>query len=151
MSCWPTESSLSVSCAAAELTLNLAEMQDRDKIDKKPKDMTIHELKQEIEKMKKQDIDPAPYAMEIHKKISLAFSCFVFMLLGLPMGIITHRREKSINFGIAFLIVGIYYLLLLGAETLALRGYLPPAISLWIPNAVFGSLGLIMTYRLCAY
>jgi lipopolysaccharide export system permease protein len=133
------------------MTLSLAEMQDREKIDKKPKDMTIHELEREIEKMKKQNIDPAPYTIEIHKKISLAFSCFVFMLLGLPLGIITHRREKSINFGIAFLIVGIYYLLLLSAETLALRGYLPPHISLWLPNAVFGSLGLLMTYRLCAY
>jgi len=85
-----------------------------------------------------QKIDPTPLETEIHKKISLAFSCLVFMLLGIPMAVITHRREKSINFGIAFLIVGAYYLLLLGSEALSRQGYLEPQFALWIPNALFG-------------
>jgi len=133
------------------MTLNLANMKDKDSIDKKPKDMTIDELRQGIEKLKLKGIDHAPLITEINKKIALAFSVFVFMLLGLPLAIITRRREKSINFGIAFLIIGLYYLLLLGSEALSLQGYLDPQLALWIPNAVFGSLGLYLTYRLCAY
>jgi LPS export ABC transporter permease LptF len=133
------------------MALNLAQMQDKDKIEKKPKDMTIQELQNEIKKIKKEGIDPKPLVTEINKKISLAFSCLVFMLLGTPLAIITRRREKSINFGVAFFIVGVYYILLMGSEALSLQGYLEPSIAMWIPNIILGLIGMLLTYRVCVY
>jgi lipopolysaccharide export system permease protein len=133
------------------MSLNLGQMQDKNKIDKKPKDMTIKELQQQIKTLKDEGVDPAPLVTEIHRKITLAFSCFVFILFGMPLAIITRRREKSINFGIAFVIVGVYYLLLLGSEALSLQGYLDPQLALWIPNIIFGTIGALLLYRLCAY
>lgn len=133
------------------MSLNLAQKQDKDKIEKKPKDMTINELKREIVKLKKENIDPTPLIAEINKKISLAFSCLVFMLLGIPTAVITRRREKSINLGIAFIVVGTYYLLLIGSETLGLQGYLNPTFALWIPNIILGTIGAILTFKVCAY
>jgi lipopolysaccharide export system permease protein len=132
------------------ITLNMAQVKNSDDIEKKPKDMTISELKQEINKLRKEKIDPAPLLTEINKKISLALACFVFILLGAPLSIITRRREKSINFGIAFVIVGTYYLLLLGSEALSLQSYLDPNLAMWIPNLIFGVIGAWLTYRLCA-
>jgi lipopolysaccharide export system permease protein len=132
------------------MTLNLSQMQDKDKIGKKPKDMTIQELRNEIKKIKKEGIDPVPLITEINEKISLAFSCFVLMLFGIPLAIITRRREKSINFGMAFLIVGVYYLMLLGSEALSMQGNLNPRIAMWIPNIILGAIGAILTFRLCA-
>jgi LPS export ABC transporter permease LptF len=131
------------------MTLSLNQAQDKDKIQKKPKDMTIQELANEIKRIKKEGIDPAPLVTEINEKISLAFSCFVLMLFGIPLAIITRRREKTINFGIAFLVVGVYYLMLLGSEALSLQGHLNPEIAMWLPNAVLGAIGAILTYRLC--
>jgi lipopolysaccharide export system permease protein len=133
------------------MTLNLTQARNKDDIEKKPKDMTIQELKKEIIKLKQGGIDPTPLVTEINEKISLAFSCLVFVLLGSSVAIITRRREKSINFGIAFITVGVYYLLLIGSEALSLQGYINPKIAMWIPNIVFGIIGLILTYRLCAY
>lgn len=133
------------------MTLNIAQLQDKEKIEKKPKDMTIQELINETKKLRKEDIDPTPLIIEINEKIALAFSCFVFILLGSSLAIITRRREKSVNFGIAFLIVGVYYLLLLGVKSLSLQGHLDPAIAMWIPNIILGIIGVILTYRLCAY
>lgn len=132
------------------MTLSLSQMQDKDKIGKKPKDMTIQELRNEIKKIKKEGIDPAPLITEINEKISLAFSCFVLMLFGIPLAIITRRREKTINFGMAFLIVGVYYLMLLGSEALSMQGQLNPRIAMWIPNIILGAIGAILTFRLCA-
>ncbi len=132
------------------MSLNLGQMQNKDKIEKKPKDMTIKELRNEIKKIEKEGIDPAPLITEINEKISLAFSCFVLMLFGIPLAIITRRREKSINFGIAFLTVGVYYLMLLGSEALSMQGILNPRIAMWIPNIILGSIGAYLTYRLCA-
>ena len=132
------------------MTLNLNQAQDKDKIGKKPKDMTIQELRNEIKKLEKEGIAPAPLITEINEKISLAFSCFVLMLFGIPLAIITRRREKSINFGMAFLIVGAYYLMLLGSEALGMQGNLNPRIAMWIPNIILGAIGAILTFRLCA-
>jgi len=132
------------------MALNLSQAQDKDKIGKKPKDMTIQELRNEIKKIKKEGIDPVPLITEINEKISLAFSCFVLMLFGIPLAIITRRREKSINFGMAFLIVGVYYLMLLGSEALSIQGRLNPRIAMWIPNIILGAIGAILTFRLCA-
>jgi len=133
------------------LNLNLSQAQDKDKIEKKPKDMNIQELRREMEKLKKEGIDPAPLITEINEKIALAFSSLIFILFGSPLAIITRRREKSINFGMAFLIVGVYYLLLLASQGLSLQGHLNPKIAMWIPNIILGSIGAVLTYKLCAY
>ena len=133
------------------MTLNLGQMQNRDKIEKKPKDMTIKELKSEADKLEKEGIDSMPLLTEINQKITLAFSCFVFILLGIPLAILTRRREKSINFGIVFVIVVLYYLLLVGSEALSLEGHVNPNIAMWIPNALLGAVGAFLTYKLCVY
>lgn len=132
------------------MSLDLAQAQKKGDIEKKPKDMTIHELLKEIEKLKREGVDPTPLITEINTKISLAFSCFVFILLGSSLAIITRRKEKSINFGLAFLIAGLFYLLLIGSETLALQGYLNPTFAMWIPNIILGAIGTILTIKLCA-
>ena len=131
------------------MTLNLNQAQDKDSLEKKPKDMTISELDTEIDNLRKGGIDPTPLITEINKKVSLAFSCFIFILFGAPLAIITRRREKSINMGIAVITVGLYYLLFIGSEALSLQGAMDPNIAMWMPNAVFGIIGAILTYKLC--
>jgi lipopolysaccharide export system permease protein len=131
------------------MNLDMGQMQDKV-VDKKYKEMTIRELRREAEKLKKEGISPAPLITKIHEKLALAFSCFVFMLLGASLGIITRRREKSINIGIAVLIIVCYYPLLIGSEALAIEGHLPAAVALWIPNIIFGSIGVYLTHKLCA-
>ena len=98
--------------------------------------------------MKTEGIDASPLITQIHEKIALAFSCLVFILLGSSLAIITRRREKTINFGIAFIVVGVYYLLLMGGEALSLRGW--PVITMWMPNIIMGSIGAALTYKICA-
>jgi len=132
------------------MTLNLAQNgADKKEIEKKPKDMTLKELRAKIAKLESLKVDTTPLITEIHKKFSLAFSCFIFMLLGIPLAIITRRKEKSINFALAFLIVGSYYLLLLGAEALSLERVIAPYIAIWIPNILLGLIGIMLNYRLC--
>jgi lipopolysaccharide export system permease protein len=126
-------------------------MRDPASIEKKPKDMTIRELKTQIEKLKASGISPTPLLTEAHAKVSLAFSCLVFILLGSSLAIITRRKEKSINFSITFLIVGIYYLLFIGFEALSLQGVIAPQFAMWMPNLILGIIGVVLTFRLCAY
>ncbi|MFA4990118.1 MAG: LptF/LptG family permease [Candidatus Omnitrophota bacterium] len=131
------------------MNLNLADAQKKQNIEKKYKEMTIRELDTEIAKLKKENINPAPLITEIHEKLALAFSCFIFILMGAPLAIITRRREKSINIGIAILIIVVYYPLFIGCEALAMEGFISPALTMWIPNILFGILGSFLTFKLC--
>ena len=133
------------------MSLNMAQAGGKKGIQKKTKDMTIEELLAEARRLKKEGVNPTPISVEIHKKIALAFSCFVFMLLGASLAMVTRRREKSINFGMAFIITGAYYVLLLGSEALALEGYLNAGVAMWLPNIIFTLIGTILTLKVCAY
>jgi LPS export ABC transporter permease LptF len=132
------------------MNLNLAQAQGKEKLEKKPKDMTILELRQEIDKLKKESIDPTPLITQLNEKVTLAFSPMVFILLGAPLSIITRRREKSINIGLAILIIVVYYPLFIGCEALGIQGYLDPTLAMWLPNIIFGAIGAMLTYKLCA-
>jgi len=132
------------------MNLNMADAQKDKRLEKKEKEMTIQELRSEIKRMKSLNINPAPLIVLIHEKLTLAFSCLIFVLLGAPLAIITRRREKSINIGIAILIIAIYYPLLIGCESIGMENHMNPALIMWIPNIIFGTLGTVLTYRLCA-
>jgi len=131
------------------MNLNLADERKGDSLEKKYKEMTIRELNEEAAKLRKENIDPAPLITEIHEKLTLAFSCLIFILMGAPLAIITRRREKSINLGIAIIIIVAYYPLLVGCESLGMQNAFDPALAMWIPNILFGTIGSILTIRLC--
>lgn len=129
------------------LTLNLSERsQAIGSIGKKPRDKTIDELRQEIKRLRKENVDPSPLLIEIHKKISLAFASLALVLIGLPLAIIARRGERSIGFGISFAIVILYYILLAGGTALASKGTLPVVVCMWSPNLLLAIVGIPLIY-----
>ncbi|MBU2103127.1 MAG: LptF/LptG family permease, partial [Candidatus Omnitrophica bacterium] len=70
-----------------------------------------------------------------------SFSIITFILLGFGVSLAVKHREKSINFGIALLAAGIYYLLFILGQTLVENHILTPFIGMWIPNIVIASVG----------
>jgi LPS export ABC transporter permease LptF len=104
---------------------------------KKPKEMTIDELIYQLqhdEEAKSSVKRHRELEAEIHKKISFSFATFVFVLIGLPAAAITRRGEAIVSFSVAMGIVAIYYVLFVWGSTMAVNGFLPPVVALWIPN-----------------
>lgn len=128
------------------MRLDLAEGFAKHEIEKKPKDMTIKELREEITRLKTDDIDTTPLLIEIHRKLAMAFSGFVFVLVGLPVAINIRRREKSIGFGMSLVILITYYLLFIGGQALSLRHIVAPIVGLWMANGLYFVLGVILTF-----
>lgn len=126
------------------MTLNLENALNESSIEKKPKDMTIKEIKDEILKLKKQKIDPNPLIIEIHRKIAMAFSSFIFVLIALPLAINTKRREKSVGFGMSLILLTIYYLIFIGGQALALKGLVSPIAGTWLANILYFIIGSVM-------
>ncbi|MFH0731546.1 MAG: LptF/LptG family permease [Candidatus Omnitrophota bacterium] len=130
------------------LTLDLSEELVDVNVTKKPKDMSIKELKAEALTMKASNIKPTPLIIEIHKKIALAFSSFVFALVGLPIAINTRRREKSVAFGLSLIIMLSYYGIFIAGEALALKEIMPPYLGLWAANVIFLAAGISLYVRI---
>jgi lipopolysaccharide export system permease protein len=77
------------------------------------------------------------YTVELHKRFILPLAPLVFALLGVPLGIQSHRSGRGGGFTLALVIFLVYYLLLSLAETLAIEGGLSPVPTLWLPTFLF--------------
>jgi lipopolysaccharide export system permease protein len=80
--------------------------------------------------------------VEVHKKYSLAFACIVFVLVGAPLATRFPRGGLGLVISASTIIFAIYWMGLIGGEDLAERGIAPPWVAMWIPNLVFGVVGL---------
>ncbi len=88
-----------------------------------------------------------PMLIEFYKKFSLPFSCIALGILAIPLGIRSRFSKQS--FGIAlglFSFLG-YYLLLSAEQVFGESGMYPPIIGMWLPNVLFGGLGLYLLFR----
>lgn len=86
----------------------------------------------------------ASYRVEIHKKLTLAFACIVFVLLGAPLATRFPRGGLGLVIAASSLIFAVYWMGLIGGEDLAERGLAPPWLAMWIPNLVFLVAGLLL-------
>ncbi len=77
------------------------------------------------------------YLVEIYKKYSIPFACILFVLIGVPIGILAKKGGFSISILLSFGFFLIYYLMLIGGEELADRNKVPALICMWSPNAIF--------------
>ncbi|MFC1755518.1 LPS export ABC transporter permease LptF [Thermoproteota archaeon] len=133
------------------MTLDFAANKPKHGLGKKAKDMTLKELWAKILDLRSRKFNADPIASEFHKRIAISFSPMIFFLLGIPIGIITRRREKTANIVVAFLIVGVYFILMLCVEALCSQGNLAPSSGMWIPNIIFGILGIYLSGKLCVF
>ena len=80
--------------------------------------------------------------IEIHKKFALPFACFIFALLGLPLGTYTKKGGRTSGFTLSIGIILIYYILITAGEQMAMEGRISPFVGMWGPNILFSIAGL---------
>ena len=103
---------------------------------KKPEELTMRELRQQIEIMHGQFVDTKKLETELYQRITIPMASLVFALIGVPLGLQPNRSSSSKGFGISLVIIFIYYVLMTVAGAIAQSGALNPAYAVWIPNVV---------------
>ncbi|MEX2582681.1 MAG: LptF/LptG family permease [Gemmatimonadota bacterium] len=88
------------------------------------------------------------YQVEIQKKYSIAVATLVFVLIGIPIALRFPSGGIGMVIGVSLAVFGIYYIGLIGGETLGNRGYVPASLAMWITNIIFGGVGIIGFLRL---
>jgi lipopolysaccharide export system permease protein len=118
-------------------------------IEKKLKDweMSIDDIRKKMEETKRTGGNTTPYEIELHKRYAIPFTCFVFALIGVPLGIQPHRSGRSYGFILSIFILIAYYVSLTASEILAARKIIPAFSAGWIPNLLFSGLGIYLLVK----
>jgi len=85
--------------------------------------------------------------VEYHKRLVLALSCIVFVLLGAPLATRTHRSETTVGIAMSLLLVFVFYLFIIVAETLTRKPEFQPHLIVWAPVVLAAALGTWLIHR----
>jgi lipopolysaccharide export system permease protein len=77
------------------------------------------------------------FKVEYHKKFAIPFACIVFVLIGAPLAVRFPRGGPGMVIAISLMIFGIYYMSLIGGESLGDKGSIKPFWGPWAPNFLF--------------
>ncbi len=114
---------------------------------KKPDEMTIRELRENIKALQREFINTKQYEVELHQRFAVAMASFLFAMIGTPLGLQPNRSSSSIGLGLSIIIIFIYYIIMTTAKALGQGGAIAPMLSAWIPNLVAFVAGLFLIHR----
>src|SRR5258708_6189448 len=86
--------------------------------------------------------------IDLHQRLALPPACFLLALIGIPLGVSSRKGGKASAFVLTVALAFIYWMGLIGANGLAKQHKLPVGVAMWIPNAVFALLCIILLIRL---
>jgi lipopolysaccharide export system permease protein len=109
--------------------------------------MSIDDLKEKIKKNRSTGVDTAPQEVELHKRYAIPFTCIIFGLIGVPLGIQPRRSGRSHGFVSSILILLAYYISLSASEIFAVRHTIPTFLAGWAPNLLFGGFGIYLLIK----
>ncbi|MFH1877413.1 MAG: LptF/LptG family permease [Candidatus Omnitrophota bacterium] len=130
------------------MTLNLDKRETAKDIQKKAREKSIKELLGDIKRLKADQIEAVPLKVELHKKMALAFSNLVFVIIGIPLAITTHRREKFVGFGLAIVLFLLYWGIMLGGIAFSIRGIIPAWAGVWSADILLAAIGIVLFYKI---
>ncbi len=84
---------------------------------------------------------------ELHRRLALGLAPLVFILLGMPLGIRSHRRESNIGIAISMAVMVLYYSLLIVTKSFAKRPEFHPHLLAWLPTLVCVVLAAVLIRR----
>ncbi len=99
-------------------------------------EMTVRELFVERKRLTVLGVDPTPVTVELHDRIASSFATVVFVMFGLALGLRAHHHERLMVFVwvLAFFIA--YYVAMVGTNAIALKGWIPIWLAMWLPNGI---------------
>jgi lipopolysaccharide export system permease protein len=123
----------------------IPEAMKRRRYVRKEKDFHFNELRQAIRKVRANEKGLSRKAMqrllsiyrtEYRMRYVYAFASLCFVMIGVPLGIRTHRKESTIGMAVSLVVSMAYYLCVILLQSLDKYPALRPDILLWLPVGV---------------
>jgi LPS export ABC transporter permease LptG/LPS export ABC transporter permease LptF len=87
------------------------------------------------------------YWIEFNRRLALPTACLVLVLIGIPLGLSSKKGGKGAGFVLTIVLVFIYYFISVTGLSFARNGKLPPVVGVWLANAVFAVVGILLLWR----
>ncbi len=88
------------------------------------------------------------FEIEINKKFSLAAACLIFCVLAPPIALRFPRGGVGLVIGVSLAVFALYYVGLIGGESAANHGFVPPFWAMWGTNVILTLVGVVMLFRI---
>ncbi|MFQ6607956.1 MAG: LptF/LptG family permease [Fidelibacterota bacterium] len=111
-----------------------------------PEEMSFNELQHFVNELAESGVDNRRWEVNLHGKISFAFSNLIIVLFAIPM--VASRPQGGLAFGAGmsiFVIFG-YYAFIRFGQTLGYNGIMDPVLSAWLGNIVFAIGGVLLLF-----
>ncbi len=114
---------------------------------KKPEELTMSELKAQIEIMKSQYVNTNKLETELYQRVTVPMASLIFALIGVPLGLQPTRTPSSVGFALSVVIIFLYYAIMTLANAIGRSGAIAPMYAVWIPNIIGLLSGFVLIYR----
>jgi len=142
------DSSSALHFTTYDLKLGLSEiMRKFSSRNKDNEEMSLPELRERMGQFEKGTIVYNKLLKEMHTRFSVSFTCLIFGLIGLPLGLMMGAKSRSYGAALSVIIFVFYYTLMTAASSFGKTGNLHPALSAWMPNLILGAVMIVLIWR----
>ncbi|MDR2482658.1 MAG: LptF/LptG family permease [Treponema sp.] len=92
----------------------------------------------------RKDMTLSIYRLEFYKKFSIPLGALSFVFLAVPLGLLAKKNGQTVGFTFGLVIAFFYWAMLLGGQTMGGRLGYSPFWTMWLPNILVTSAGLVM-------
>ncbi|MCX7846052.1 MAG: LptF/LptG family permease [Dictyoglomaceae bacterium] len=110
-------------------------------------EMSIWEIIDQIRLFQGSGISLVNLWTEFYIRFALPFTCPIFALLALGLGLQTKKGGRSLSFGLSVITIFVYYIIFSIGRSLAKAGILSPIVGAWLGNIVFLFVSFIFLRR----
>jgi lipopolysaccharide export system permease protein len=114
---------------------------------KAPADMGYEDLGRFIDAMERSGSDVNTLRVERALKIAVPFTCIIIALFGMPLATSNQRGGAAYGVGLALGTTVVFLIMIQLTKAVGGKGVMSPELAAWVPNMIFGVLGLLMLMR----
>ncbi|MDR2473091.1 MAG: LptF/LptG family permease [Tannerella sp.] len=110
--------------------------------------MTITELRYYLKRQKERGIGGAKaFENEYNQRFAMPFASLILTLIGVSLSSRKVRGGTGLHLGLGLMMSALYVLFSTVSSTFAVNGSLPSIIAVWLPNLIFGSIGVYLYFK----
>ena len=114
---------------------------------KAPQEMGFRELGRFITAMQRSGADVNELRVERMLKVAIPVTCLIIALFGAPLATSTQRGGAAYGVGVSLGTTVVFLMLIQLTKAVGGKGLVVPEIAAWLPNVLFGLVGLIFLLR----
>jgi len=85
--------------------------------------------------------------VHLHGQFAFSCACLGFIMVGIPLGLQTSRRETTVGIAVSILLMMVFYSFLLLGRALVDKPEWRPEWIVWFPSFLFQGIGAVMLWR----